>query len=221
VVELLIGFLKKEKPDRLYLNGDIHDFYQVSQFAKDPARLDTFQKEINECKSLLCALKKTCNPEIHYIQGNHEKRLQKFLWKKSPQLACLDSLQVPSLLGLNDLGIKYHKKGVNLGDLYITHGSIVRKHAGYTAKAEFEKNGCSGISGHTHRDGKYSVRNRSGSFAWWENYCVCELDAEYIDGIANWSQGWSMVTTIGKRPYVEQVCVLGDKYIYNGNVRSK
>ena len=140
------------------------------------------------------------------------------MWNQAQALSSLRSLQLPSLMKFRELGVKYHKSDYKVGDLYITHGSIVRKHAGYTARAEFEKNGCTGISAHTHRDGKYTVRNRGGHFAWWENFCLCDLNPEYVDGIANWSQGWSLVTMVGRRPYVEQIACIGHKYIYGGRM---
>ena len=226
--KLLFGFIRREKPDRVILNGDIGDFYTISRFIKDPRRKWDLQDECDDVVKLLKQIR-ACAPKakIVYIEGNHEARLRTFLNGTSPALASIRDLQLESLLHLKSLGIKYiagdnqkakerDRGGMWLGDLFVYHGCLIRAKAGYTAHAELAKNGCSGISGHSHRDGKAPIRNRNGQFCWWENFCMCQLDAEYITGVADWTQGWSMVTTIGKRPDVEPVAVLGGKYTYRG-----
>jgi len=212
-------FIRDEKPDQIILPGDIIDLYSISSFDKDPSRADTLQKDINHAKDFLKRIRRVAGDvPIIYTEGNHEDRLRRYLWKKAPELASLTHLTIPRLLDLADLDIGYTTDGVWVGDLFVYHGSIVRKDAGYAAKAEYLKNGCSGISGHGHRDGKYSVRHRGGQYCWWENFCLCLLDPEYIKGVANWSQGWSLVTTIGSRPYVEQIPIINHKYIYGGRL---
>jgi len=213
---LLFNFIKREKPDRIILNGDLVDFYSISRFAKDPGRKELLQDELNDCFNFLSEFREITNAEIVLIEGNHEARLIKYLRSNAPALATLDALAIESLLGLDELDIRYEPKGMWLGDLWVYHGSLVRTDSGLSARAELMKNGCSGLSGHTHRDSKVPSRKRGGQLCWWENYCMCDLNPDYVDGIANWSQGWSMVTIAGKRPCVEQVGVMGGKYIYRG-----
>ena len=216
VFRLFINFIKKLQPKTLYIAGDWADCYSISRFDKDPSRVLAFSliNEANEVYNTLVDIRNAVpNTRIIYIDGNHEKRLIKYLWKH-PELTGFTCIE--KLFNLKEVGIQHEESGVWSGKFYITHGSVVRKHAGYTAKAEQEKNGCSGISGHTHRDGKYTIRNRSGHFVWFENYCLCDLDAEYIDGIANWTHGWSILHTIKNRQYVEQIPVINHRYIYNG-----
>ncbi len=217
-IRLLKKFIETNKPDHVILNGDWADFYKISSFDKDPTRLETLQDEINIIRRFFRALRRLGNFKITWVQGNHEDRLRRYLWKVSPELASLDCLKFDKLMGLKEFKIRYVEDGVWVGKIYVTHGSIVRKHSGYSAKAEFEKNGCSGISNHTHRDGKYTVRTRGGNFAWWENFCMCQLDAEYIKGIANWTQGFSVITQSGGQERVEQIAIINGKYIYGGKL---
>lgn len=210
---------RRNKIDTVIFNGDMCDFYQISRFNKDPERKCQLQYNLDETSVFLNKFRQLLpKAQLHYIEGNHEERLRKYLWSRAEELASLRSLKLTYLLNLDSLNIAYHKEGVQLGDLYIYHGSIIRKHAGYTARAEFEKSGCTGISGHSHRDGKYTIRTRAGQFAWWENYCLCDLQPEYIVGVANWSHGFSYITIINNRPYVEQIAIIDGKYIYNGKV---
>ena len=214
---LFLDFLKMKKPDRVYLNGDWGDCYAISRFDKDPERVLKYslKNEATEVHNTLVDIRNAAGWEckIVYIKGNHEARLKKYLWKH-PEMFNFTSIQ--ELFELKELDISYEKDCCKSGKFMIYHGTIVRQDAGYTAKAEHLKNGGSGISGHTHRDGKYTKRNRAGHFVWYENFCLCDLDAEYIDGVANWTQGWSVLHTVGSRQYVEQIPVINHKYIYGG-----
>ena len=145
-----ISFCKYFKPDKIFLNGDIIDFYAISRFTKDPGRALELQQEIDEAVGVLKMIRKA-NPkaEIHYIKGNHEARLQRYLWSEAKELAGLKILTVEHFLQLKSLNIIYHEQGrCKYSGITIKHGSVVRKYSGYTAKAEVEKNGVSGISGH-------------------------------------------------------------------------
>ena len=50
---MLFNFIKREKPDRIILNGDIVDFYSISRFDKDPSRKEDLQDELNDGYNLL------------------------------------------------------------------------------------------------------------------------------------------------------------------------
>lgn len=218
-VKLVLSYIKREKPEIVILDGDIADFYKISHYDKDPCRLETLQDELDLVVKFLRELRKASGTaKIIYIQGNHEDRLRRYLWNIGKDISSLRCLKLNQLLEFKELGIQYCEKGYRLGKLYITHGGVVRKHSGYSAKAEYDRYGCSGISGHTHRDGKYTIRHMSGHFAWWENYCLCDLEPAYIEGIANWTQGFSVVTTIGNRQYVEQIPIINGTYIYGGKL---
>jgi predicted phosphodiesterase len=219
VVRMFVEFIGRVQPDVVGLLGDIGDCYSISRFDKRPDRMAKFplRKEIKIIRSFLQSIRDVApNADIKYVKGNHEARLEAFLMRKAPELYGLDVLSWPSLLGLKELNIKYYDEGFKFGSLYCTHGSVIRKHGGYTARAEFEKNGCSGISGHSHRDGAHPKRNRGGVYKWWENFCMCDLDPEYIDGVADWTQGFSYVTLIGSRPHVVPIAVINGRYVFAG-----
>jgi len=72
----------------------------------------------------------------------------------------------------------------------IKHGNVVRKRSGYTATAELEKSGVSGVSAHTHRLGHIYKTNFGGMFGWVEAGCLCSLKPEYLEGEkADWQHG--------------------------------
>ena len=182
-------FLEQHPVDTIILNGDILDFYDVSSFDKDPERVNSLQKEIDLAQKFFKKLRQLApNARIVFIKGNHCSRLERYL-KKHPELYSLDALKLPNLLELDKFNIEYKDKGFKLGSLKIIHGTIVRKYAGYTARAEMEKHDCSGISGHVHRLSCYYYRTPERYLAWYESGCLCDLNPEYVDN-PNWNQGF-------------------------------
>lgn len=228
--KLLLGAIKRIKPDGIAVLGDLIDCYSVSKFATNPNRITQIRDDIRQGEEFLDKVRNLCpDAKIWFLEGNHEERLRKYIWTKAPELSGFEELELVNLLKLKEKDIKYFQQPVkeytdkrntpHLGDLYLYHGSVIRKHAGYSARAMYEAYGVSLICGHTHRDGKYTIRTERGHFAAWENYCLCKLNPRYMK-MANWTQGFSVVTVIGKRPYVEQIPIINGKYIYGGKMYS-
>lgn len=191
-IECGYAFLSRYRPQLVFCLGDVVDFYQLSRFDQSPERALDLQSDIDAAHKFLKGVRRYAkNAKIHLIAGNHEDRLRRWLWTKGAAAISLRSMKVPVLLGLGELGIRYHEDGlVRFGHLLVKHGTVVRAHAAYSARAELEREGVSGMSGHTHRIGEYSVTNRGGFRKWVEAGCLCRLDPEYMPGtIPNWQQG--------------------------------
>ena len=193
-IQAVYEFAKDWRPDEIIMMGDHVDFYSLSVFDKNPERLDGLQKEIDVLHYHLDEMRNFHKGKITYLEGNHEHRLIRYLWKhpEMNSLRCVNN--VPSLLDLDKYDIDYHQNIMRHGVLF-KHGSIVRKHSGYTAKGELEGEGTSGVSGHTHRMGSHYLTNRSSAHAWYEMGHICdESKAEYMNGkIANWQKGFGVM----------------------------
>ena len=188
-----LQFCQWWEPETIFINGDLVDFYAISRFSKDPERELKLQEELDEAINVLEQIRKTSpTARMCLLRGNHERRLKMYLWNQAKPLSGLRDLTVESLLHLKNLGIEYEENGrlIHKGIL-IKHGSLVRKFSCYSAKAEQEKSGMSGVSGHTHRGGVYYVSNDGGDYAWMESGCMCRSDQEYMEGEKpNWMKGW-------------------------------
>lgn len=218
---LVYKFLGKIQPAYIILNGDWFDFYQLSRFCRDPIRKINLQSDINICKETLKSLRQVCpNSTTIWVLGNHEDRLRKYLWESAEELAFLDNLSFDELFGLKELDIKIasYDKGILINNVFMVHhGDVVRKHSGWTAKAMFEKRGGNGICGHSHRGGNYRKRDTFNEYGWWENYCLCSLDPEYVD-TPDWQQGFSLVHWLGNRFMVEPMGIVKHAFIYGGEI---
>lgn len=211
-IEVFYKFLKDVKPNKLVIAGDLLDFYELSTFDKDPKRKFTIQEEIDQCYEVLKEFKKYC-PEIHFIKGNHEDRLRRFLWK-NPSLASIKVLELPKLLNLDTLGIHYHDLEYVYRKFRFTHGTIVRQDSGATAKAELLKYGTNMASGHTHRLAMFVKTDARGTVGAYEGGCMCELTPEYIQGTPNWQQGFLVFDFDNDRFFCQVVPILDHKFIY-------
>ena len=160
------------------------------------------------------------NVKKKWLDGNHEIRLLKYLWSSSPALASLRCLTIPELFRLDDYRIDYlpYEQGLMVNDIFlILHGDIASIHSGYTAKRMYEKHGGCGISGHCHRGGSFYKRDRFGTWGWWENFCLCHLNPDYVKN-PNWVQGFSLVHFQGHRFWVEQIPIIDHSLMYGGRV---
>ena len=124
------------------------------------------------------------------------------------------------ILEFDRLKIHYEDKNqIRYGCVIIKHGTLIRKFAGYTAKGEFEKNGMSGVSGHSHRLAQYRHTNEADSYIWTEAGCLCQLDADYLDGTTpNWNQGFAIgyFKENSKRFIIETVPIIKQRAMYGG-----
>jgi len=181
-------------PDLLIAGSDALDFYNLSVFDKNPQRVTemNLQVEINEWKLSQKEWNSAApNARKKFLIGNHEDRLRRSLWKFQ-QFYWLEALKLKNLLGFEELGIDGEEVDEILihNTLAISHGKYIRKHSGYTAKAELEKEMFSvcTMTGHTHRGGSHYAKTRFGIVHAHECFCLCDLDAEYIKN-PNWQQG--------------------------------
>lgn len=191
VIELELQFCKDEQPEIIIIH-ELHDFYAISKYDKDPQRMNDLQLEIDIVDRYLGRLRENCpRSRIILLNSNHLDRLRRYLWAQAPGLSGLRALNIEKLLELKKHNIEF-KEDFTFKKVFFKHGNVVRKFSSYSARGEFEKEGMSGCSGHTHRLGMYYHRLRGGEYVWLETGCGCLLDPEYIQGVSNWQQGFAV-----------------------------
>jgi hypothetical protein len=191
VIQLMIDWCKSEQPEIIVMH-ELHDFYELSRFDKNPEREANLQEEIDKVNEYMAKFRNACpNARMILLNSNHLDRLRKFLWREAPALNSLRALNLKGLLELDKYKIEFKEHFMFKGVLF-KHGDLVRKFSAYTAKGEFEKENVSGASGHTHRLGIYFHTVRGGAHVWVECGCGCKLTPEYIKGIPNWQNGFGL-----------------------------
>jgi predicted phosphodiesterase len=211
------------KPDYLVIGGDFGDCLDISDHDKNPKRRLQFESEVLAVRK---ALKEVIaiNPKAkrHFIEGNHEDRLRRYLWKRSPEL--VDQISIEKLYQLEKLKFTFtpYKSTLRIGKLSITHDlGNAGRHAHYKALDTAQTNV---VINHTHRIG-YAVegssdgrRHVTAMFGWLGD--LAEVDYMHADKARkDWSLGFGtgyLDTKTGyvylvPIPIVEGTCVVEGK----------
>ena len=201
LLDAVYQFVQDWKPNVIILNGDLLDCFELSDFDKRPERLFNLDSEFEMAREFLLRLKryaaKDC--QIFWIDGNHEERLQRVIWRRAQDFSFLVK-DIPEALGLDELCAGYVPYGKHIDYLgfVFTHGNFVSSYSAYTAKRHYDRYRSSGVNGHTHRLGSYSATDMHGrSHTWFEQGCLCRRDLDYVKGVANWQSGFLISTVAG------------------------
>lgn len=221
ITRLICNFKEWLKPDSHIRVGDYFDFYQLSKFSINPLRSANLQSDIDTgTRGIKLECEASPDTDEYLILGNHCHRLQRFLWD-TPKISQLRGNRFDVLTGTGKLGVKLasYEDGLMINDVYLArHGELIRKYSGWTAKAHYEKHGGNGIVGHSHRGGHYTKRDRFGVWGWAENFCLCDLNPEYVS-CPDWQHGFTIQTWFSNHQYIiEQIPIINYRFIYGGKV---
>lgn len=207
-IDVMIKYAKDYKPHNIYMGGDVVDFYNLSKFDKNPERKETVADEIKMVRGFFKRLRKEFgNANLYFIHGNHENRLQRYLWD-NPELAALEELDITNLFQFKEYGIKEVKASrdywgmsggaVKQGDTIIIHGDAklngasTSKYSGYSAKNTMLGGFQSSIiMGHIHRLAYVTHSTPNGVLVGIEGGCLCKIPKN-----ANWENGFVTFETI-------------------------
>jgi predicted phosphodiesterase len=182
--------------DSVLLNGDVMDFYQISDHSRDPD-LVRFEEEIEAGQKFVRWLRhKMPNARIVWREGNHDFRVRRYLVAKAPELRKLKCLHLPQLLGLDDHGYTWHqdKRVLWLGKLPILHGHELRGGGGVNAaRWLYLQVGGTALMGHLHRTSEHHEKTISGRMhGCWTVGCACSLTPQYMPQ-NKWGHGYAFV----------------------------
>lgn len=212
LLDAVYRFVEDFKPHDIVLNGDIIDCYEISDFDKRPERLFNLDTELEMARDVLVRLRRLAakDARIWWVDGNHEERLTRAIWRHAQGFSFLVR-DIPEALRLDELaaGFVPYGKHIEYLGFVLTHGNFVSAYSAYTAKRHMERYRSSGVNGHTHRLGSYSVTDMHGrSHTWYEQGALCRKDLDYVRGVANWQQGFLVGTVAGGALHPQLVHVI-------------
>ena len=215
-----------DKVDGVINLGDFLDLPSQGRFEQEAAFAGTTQAAFNRGHLFLQEQRAAAGPqaEIVLIEGNHDRRMEKFIminaasaWGlKRANAEELPVMSIPYLLRLDEIGVEYID-AYPAGAYWISetlraiHGSKVRSNGSTAAAYTNDTPHISTIFGHVHRQELQSrtVFDRSGPIksVAVSPGCLCKVDgsvpsvngATKIDGSTakyyeNWQQGITVVT---------------------------
>lgn len=193
-------------PDAILLNGDIADFYSVSHWERNPHKRDLVE-EVEQVGIWLDWLRE-CFPKVPivYKEGNHEERLDKYIWQKAPELWGLQQVRLAEILKLKERRIAHvgdqrmiyvgHAEKDGDKGLLILHGHEMPR--GMTnpvnmARGAYLRTNVTMLCGHGHRTSHHPEPNaRHKITSCWSTGCLCDMNPRYMR-INKWNLGAAYV----------------------------
>jgi len=208
-LNILYQVLDIVQPGLVADHGDTLDCEQISKYPKDPWGRVGLADEIKMAARHFGVVESLISEDCQrvWLEGNHEVRLKKEVWKMCvdrvageiltlEQLGLKDRLEWGNLFGISERGweIVPHPKHKLLWDrLLLIHGNKVRGDSALSARAEHKTYGKSGLSGHTHRRGSYHLTDHNGTQTWYEMGMMGKIRDDYV-AHANWQQGFMVIS---------------------------
>lgn len=200
-IDVCFKYLLEQKIDSLFINGDLVDFYQLSDFQKDP-RIRKFDEEYEAIIQMLGFIRKTFKdiPIYYNLDANHEFRYERYMRSKAPELLGLNGkFNIEEILMLNTfniIGIK-NIDHVKFGKLPIIHGDTTfRRGSGVNpAKTLYDRVKQSAIASHVHQVQSYTTKNQFDEdvFTCWTTGHLMHPNVEYCKHVDNYSQGFAIL----------------------------
>lgn len=221
-MDIVMQVAKTIRPDKIILLGDMLDMTEFTRKAWLKSHFSgTTSMSVYELSWFIKQLRQY-SPEIHYLEGNHEARLPKFIEQQAAKLNMFPEYDPDlhlfanrkqsvayNILNLAAMDVIYHKgypksSHVDIvpGLLEAAHGNMVRTGGGKTAAAVLSKmeRYKSVIFGHTHR-----LEIASKTIEVEENVfhirqacsagCLCKTDGTVPSQVrtADWQHGFVVV----------------------------
>ena len=196
-VDLAVNYaIKMHATDHLIILGDLIDFYQMSKFGKDPTKR-SISGEVDVAGKFLKDMTGIFG-EVVYKSGNHEKRLQDYVFRNAPALVGVKGVELPIMLDVAKIGITYVNWDVPIyaGDnLTLVHGHEYGRSMFSpvnAARGLFMKALACSITAHYHRPSHHDEPNiRGKDLSTWSIGCMCQLHPEYAR-LNKWQHGFGL-----------------------------
>lgn len=221
VYDVVKKFIKKFKPDKIFIMGDFMDVSALSAWDYDKKRKmegRRFKQEVEKANEELDFLQKH-SKQVIYLEGNHEYRIERYL-DKNPEMEGL--IEVENVLNLKDRNIPFipQKQQPYIdNNLAHLHGVYTNK---YHATKTLQAYGTNVIYGHTHRpqSDMMSMMFQKPIMSWCLG-CLCDKHPDYMNGrptshLQNF--GIRYVDTKTKNFNQYSVNIINNKFIWEGKV---
>ena len=197
-VGLAIEYGCEHKATHVLVNGDWLDFHDLSEYEKDPKKRSVADEIAAGISGLRYIRKRLPRAKIIYKLGNHEARLERYIWRKAPELAGVPTITFRAMLELDAMGAQLveSRQLVRLGKLVVFHGHEYRFQISNPvgpARGLFLRAVCAAMCSHFHQWSQHSACTAEGKLIpTWSTGCLCDLAPDYRP-LNNWSHGFAFV----------------------------
>lgn len=182
----------------LLINGDYYDFYQLSEYDRDPSKRDP-EREMKVGRPILQQLAEKFTGRKVFKVGNHEDRYERYLAKRAGAVLGIKAFRLDRVLGLKKLGFEYvaSKQFYKIGKLSGFHGHELPK--GLTnpvniGRGVFMRVDESAFVNHWHRTSTHIETSglKTRTITCYSLGCLCDLFPEYAP-VNKWNHGFAVL----------------------------
>lgn len=230
-VGLVLDIFEDLNLDRLILNGDVLDFYNVNMHGpQHPDIATSLEDELICGREFFENLRKRFpSQEIIFLYGNHEDRLDRFIIKNSKQLWGLLTLE--NFIDFDALNIEFyhynHKYKLEDTNLHIQHSPPSYGQNGARTSLLAKPN-ASFIYGCSHRVQHACITDSHGEVhsVYYNGWLGSTTESQehkrvfsYAKGHENWQQAFCIANVIdGKEFHVNQYLIRNHKVVVDGTL---
>lgn len=216
-VALLDKVIKIIKPYGIVQLGDALDFWQISSYDKNPLRKQTIAEDAAIYGQIIAkwADMLPVDGVFHQLEGNHEDRLRRYVWKNARELAGLVQT-VPEMIKLRETGVRtiWHPiaqwDSCKIGDAVCHHGHFFNMHAAAGNLIKYPK---SLITGHTHR---FQYVSNGTRFSATLGHGSNETETAHQPTPTGWQQAFGVLSVVGMKTHFEPVLVHNGECVLYG-----
>jgi len=214
-IEIALSHGKKINCDAIIMLGDMLDFYQVSFHDKNPG-WSFMTDEINIFREFLEFVReKFKGVRLIFLEGNHDFRMKRYLWKNAPAICGLEELHLTNLLHLRKHGVEFFDNGtvLKVGGLHLIHGNELGMKGGINiAQTMLLRAMDSTLFGNFHkRQSRDKTSISEKEYVVHAIGCLCTLRPLYFP-VNDWQLGFADVEIDGKKFLVNNHRILSSDY---------
>lgn len=206
-------------PDVVLINGDWFDFYQGSEFMKDP-RLMRIAQELDGGCDLLRKVQDIFGVPIVFKYGNHCERFDNYITKKAGELKGVPEFELEYCIRKrvpDGITIVKDKRTIQVGKLNVIHGHEYSSgvfNPVNPARGLWNRAMCSVLQGHNHQPSSHYEKNLEGKiFVTYSTGCLCDLKPLFMPN-NKWLNGFARVEVQENGDFIVHNKIIKDGKVY-------
>jgi len=197
-IKIMVTYAKEAGCNGIIILGDFIDCYQLSRFEKSP-KMRSFPDEVKVAQQILDYLSYELKPKTFiYKLGNHEERLEHYIYRHAPALFGIEGLTWSELIDRPKITIVKDKRPITCGRLFLIHGHEYSKNMlspVNPARGIFLRGHECAICAHSHVASNHSEPTFAERIiSCWSIGCSCDLHPTYCP-MSRWTQGFGVLET--------------------------
>lgn len=230
-VEKLLTLAVYVQPDTLAFAGDLTDSTEVGRWVKGKhgEYAGKLQEAFDRAAEVVGMFRRAVGDgvEMILVESNHDERLEKYIVDNAPALSSLRSLDLSSLLGLDDHGVSLVRGPFRIAPETVLIHSHERAYSSVQGKWGLDRikdYDMNVVYGHTHTPCLVTstIGTKETSRTRWAMNVGHGMDkskAGYLgDGYATWNQAFGLVHEQDGVAYPELIVANNGRFQFDGKV---